>query len=823
MFLVFASNAQNAADIDQTIGSGYVGFSQVSEIAVQPDGKIIVAGFLLLRENNSSFQGRLARFNTDGSIDTTFQTLPIGNEGIINDIVLQPDGKILVGGSFNNFNGTAVNKLLRLNADGSMDTNFNYTIGAATINSIALQQDGKVLVAGSLFVTFNGYSQRLLIRLNSDGSLDTSFAFGFTAFPSFTDRIYKVAVQPDGKILAAGTFETFNGTPQGRIIRFNTDGTKDTSFNIGTGATGGTGLRDLVIQPDGKILIGGNTVLWNNQATDPIHRIHPDGSLDTTFVLGVSSTYFYRLAIQSDGKIAAIGLFTINGSAQRVTKLNSDGSLDSTFVNKPISNAINCLDIQTDDKMLIGGYMNEYDGVKKNGFARVETNGNLDTTFNLNTGLNNEVNTIALQSDGKALLGGDFTTFDGVSQNKIIRINDNGTKDNLLAIGSGFNNTIENIKVQSDGKILVAGSFTTFNGTAANSLIRLNNDGTRDNSFTIGTGFNDYVQVIILQPDGKIILGGNFTQFDGQTQNYCIRLNADGTKDSSFSIDTALNNRVTSIVLQSDGKIILGGNFITFNGLNQNKLVRVNPDGTKDTTYDIGSGINTSNSDASVDLVCDMELLPDGKIFISAPTSSYNNLGVGIIFRLNTNGSLDTTFIAGASIGSGRVEDIALQQDGKIIIGTSRRKFMRLNMDGNFDSSFDINIGAVSNFGGLDSGGCNVIAIQPDGKIWLGGSFFSYIGVSSFSAIRLVGDSVLSINDNESSKDSLILYPNPVEDILYINKTVNSILITELTGKTVAKIENVSEIDFSILANGLYILSIENDNGKFTTHKISKK
>lgn len=831
LFFIIAVNAQNPADIDQTIGTGYVGFTQVRAIAVQPDGKIVVAGYIIFGTNNSTYQGRLARFNTDGSVDSSFQSLPFPNDGIINDIALQPDGKILVGGNFSNFNGSTIYRLLRLNADGSLDSSFNCTISPTSINSIALQSDGKILVAGSISITFDGSTQKLLLRLNSDGSLDTSFSFGFTAFPLYTDQIYKVAVQTDGKILAVGTFEVFNGVPQGKIIRFNTDGTKDTSFNIGTGATLGSSLRDIAIQPDGKILIAGSPLLWNGQATAPIHRINPDGSLDTSFVLGVSSTYFHRLAVLSDGKIVGIGNFTVNGSAQKITKLNSDGSLDTTFINKPITSAVNCLGFQSDNKILIGGFLDEYDGVKKNSFVRLETNGNLDTTFNLNTGLNNQVNTIALQPDGKTLLGGDFTAFDGVSQNNIIRINDDGTKDNLLAIGTGFDNTVKHIKVQSDGKIVVGGSFTTFNGTAANSLIRLNNDGTKDTSFSIGSGFNEYVKAIALQPDGKILVGGNFTQFNGQAQNYCIRLNADGTKDSSFSIDTAFDNRVTTIVLQPDGKIIIGGNFSTFNGQSQKSLIRLNSDGTKDQTFDIGTGITSYNT---VDIIRDIEILADGKLFIIARTNTYNDLSVGSIFRLNANGFLDSSFISGVLIGNGWIENIALQQDGKIIVGgdfiaafingtnTYQRNLFRLNADGSFDNTFDINVGTSSSFGGLDSN-CNVIVIQPDGKIWLGGSFFSYLGVSSFSAIRLVGDSVLSVGDFETSKNSLILYPNPVNDKLYISNTVKSIVITELSGKTIAHIANTNEIDFSVYASGLYVLTVEDESGTITSHKISKK
>ena len=131
----------------------------------------------------------------------------------------------------------------------------------------------------------------------------------------------------------------------------------------------------------------------------------------------------------------------------------------------------------------------------------------------------------------------------------------------------GFDNYIRSVVQQPDGKILVGGGFTTYNGATENRIIRLNSNGTKDTSFNTGTGFNDYVFSIALQPDGKILVGGGFTTYNGAAENRVVRLNPDGTKDNSFNTGTGFNSSVQSIALQPDGKILIGGSFITYKEL----------------------------------------------------------------------------------------------------------------------------------------------------------------------------------------------------------------------------------------------------------------
>lgn len=808
----FFCNAQNPANVDLVVGSGFVGLNYAQAVAVQTDGKIIVGGMFTKDENGTSVLiGRVLRYNSDGSIDSTFPTITLTESGYLYDIAIQSDGKILISGNFTTMNGEYLGCIVRLNTDGSTDSSFiGHYFGV--IESIALQPDGKIVLGGNSSYIVNNHSQKKMVRLNPNGTIDNTFDLGLTGFPDIGGVVYKVVVQPDGKILAAGNFTVFNNSAQGKVIRFNSNGTKDTSFNIGTGITEEIGLKNIVVQSDGKIIIAGGFSSFNGLAFGRLCRLNIDGSVDTSYVnfLNTATSSPSAIDLQSDGKLIVVGGFTINNQTQRTARINTDGSLDTTFINSFVNSSLNCMAIQSDDKVIVGGFMSSDNReILINGVGRINVNGAKDATFSINTGLNDEVNTIVLHANDKTILGGNFTTFNGVTQNKIIRLNDDGTKDVTFLIGTGFNDAVKTSALQTDGKIIVGGSFTEFNGQTSNYLVRLNTNGTIDDSFNIGVGFNNSVETICIQPDGKILVGGNFTSYNSVVQNNLIRLNSDGTKDNSFVIGSGFNNLVSAIAVQPDGKTYVGGNFTTFNGNTQNGLVLLNSDGTKNAGFNIGSNYYYR--------INDIIIQTDGKILI----------GWISLKRLNPDGSTDTTFTNSLQ----NVKTIALQDYGKIIVGGAfnsyinyQNRIVRLNSDGTKDTSFDSTIsGSAALFtSGFTEGSCNDIKITADGKIWAAGSFFHYKGVSSFSAIRLVGDSLLSVDDLDTSENKISFSPNPVNDILHFNELVDEITLYDITGKILETKSNSNQIDFSKYSKGIYLISVERVNGLKETLKIVK-
>ena len=348
------------------------------------------------------------------------------------------------------------------------------------------------------------------------------------------------------------------------MISFNTNAQNpsniDSDFNIGTGLNGGityTNIYSIVVQPNGKIILGGDFNTYNGITKYKLIRLNTDGSIDTSFNIGtgfINTDVVFAVALQSDGKILVGGDFTsYNGNTayNYLVRLNANGTLDTSFnsggtgFNVENYNNVRTILVQPDNKILVAGYLSYYnnDGAAAREIIRLNPDGSKDTNFNnpnlsVGTNQNATIHTIALQSDNKILVGGDFTTLSGGRQNSLVRLNTNGLKDNYFSIGAGFNGTVFATIVQSDGKILVGGLYNTHNGKTSKYLERLNVDGSKDTSFLIGAGFeeNNSIRAIKLQPDGKILVGGSFRSFNGNTQNGLIRLNTDGTKDNLFNI-----------------------------------------------------------------------------------------------------------------------------------------------------------------------------------------------------------------------------------------------------------------------------------------------
>ncbi|HNQ68098.1 MAG TPA: hypothetical protein PKN32_06960, partial [Bacteroidales bacterium] len=612
--------------IDNTFNIGTGANNNVYTIALQSDGKIFIGGEFT--SYNGTARNRLARLNSDGSLDVTFNVGTGANMSgftpSVRSSVIQNDDKIIIGGNFSSYNGTARNNIARLNSDGSLDETFIIGTGAnSSVSALSIQNDDKIVIGG-FFTSYNGVALNYIGRLNSDGSLDNTFNVG-TGASSF---VTTTTIQSDGKIIIGGWFTSYNGVERNRIARLNSDGSIDASLSIDAGAN--DRILTLAIQVDGKIIIGGSFTVYGETAINRIARLNSDGSLDAPFNIGTgANSYIISTAIQNDQKIIIGGGFTsYNGVARsRVARLNIDGSLDDTFDSELGSNdLVYAIYIQNDGKIIIGGSFTTYNGTPINRIARLNSDGSLDPTFNVGAGANNNVLTIAIQNDGKIIIGGEFTSYNGTARNRIARLNTDGTLDGTFAPGTGANNTVNATAIQSDGKIIISGSFTSYNGTARNRIARLNTNGSLDGTFTPGTGANNTVNATAIQSDGKIIISGSFTSYNGTARNRIARLNESGALDATFSIGTGANGTITTTTIQNDNKIIIGGNFTSFNGTVRNRIVRLNNDGSIDATFNIGTGASSTLYSTSIQ--------SDGKIIIGGFFTSYDGIGRNRIARL---------------------------------------------------------------------------------------------------------------------------------------------------------------------------------------------
>ena len=811
--LSFISYAQSPGDIVQTFGPvpGFTG--SVYSLVEQNDGKILVGGDFSYYKGVAA--NKIIRLNTDGTIDYSFTT-GTGFNNTVFSIAIQPDGKILVGGFFTTYKGATENYIIRLNTDGSKDTSFTTGVGFSNyVKSIAIQPDGKILVAGG-FTSYNGVTENRIIRLNTDGSKDATFITG----TGFNNYVYSIAVQTDGKILLGGGFTSYKGVAENRIIRLNTNGSKDTTFTTGAGFN--ATISSIVLQSDGKILVGGFFTTYKGVTENRIIRLNTNGNKDTSFTSGVGfSDEVLSIAVQNDGKILLGGGFSFyNGVTEKyIIRLNTDGTKDTSFnAGIGFSHSVLSIAVQNDGKILVGGDFIVYNGVAENKIIRLNADGTKDIAFGPGNGFNGYVNSIAEQTDGKILVGGSFNSYKGITEKGIIRLNADGTKDVSFTTGTVLNTFwVDAIVVQIDGKIIVGGYFTDYNGITENNIIRLNADGTKDTSFTTGVGFNNYVHTMAVQPDGKILIGGAFTTYNGVTENYIIRLNTDGTKDSSFVTGTGFNNYVKSIVVQTDGKIVVGGYFTAYNGVTENYIIRLNTDGTKDSSFITGTGFNFS--------VNSMALQTNGKILVGGDFNSYNGVAQNKIIRLNTDGTKDSSFITGNAFNS-YILSIALQNNGKIIIGgaftvyngETENRLVRLNADGTKDTSFTTGTG-------FETAVYCSLSVQNDEKILVGGQFGTYNGnTESAALIGLHSEGVLS-TEGFTDFNGVSLYPNPVKDILNIdlvdNTRISSVKIYDLQGKLLLEKAN-NDIDVSSFSLGVYLIKIKSEKGEFTKKFIKK-
>ncbi len=717
-FLTFSQTiaAQSALDGFNPNANG-----TIRTFAIQADGKILIGGEFTTVSGVA--RNRIARLNADGTLDMTFD--PNANNSVFS-MAVQSDGKILAGGNFTSVspNGGATvtrNNIARFNPDGTLDTTFDPNSNGEFF-SIVVQSDGKILMGGNFTsVAPNGgatVTRNYIARFNANGTLDTAFD------PNASGLVYSIAVQSNGKILIGGDFSSI--TPNGgagfirnRIARLNIDGTLDTVFNPNSSG----GILSIAVQADGKVLAGGQFISIGGQPRNNIARLDAVTGLADSFDPSTDEIV-WSIVVQSDGKILAGGSFTSvapNGGAtvirNHIARFNLDGTLDTPF-NPNVDNQVDSMAVQSDGKILVGGKFNTIGGQPRNRIARLERDGTLDQTLNLST-IGSFVLAIAVQTNGKVLIGGTFSNVLGVARNNIARLNADGTLD--TAFNPNANNIIDSIAVQADGQILTSGQFTNIGGQTRNRIARLNSVTGAADSFDPDA--NNFVVAIAVQPDGKILVGGFFTNIGGQTRNRIARL--DPVTGLADSFDPNANNIVLSIATQSDGKILAAGFFTNIGGQTRNRIARLNSDGTPD----LGFNPNANSQ------VYSIAVQSDGKVIAGGIFTNIGGQPRNRIARLEATTGAADSFDPNAN---NVVWSIAVQADGKVLAGGAftniggqpRNRLARLDGTTNLADSFNPNVDNE-----VDS-----IAVLADGKILVGGQFTNIGGQSRSLFARLSND-----------------------------------------------------------------------------------
>jgi uncharacterized delta-60 repeat protein len=669
---------------DPTAGGQWAGLGG-SEVSINAlvrldDGRWLVGGSFVGLNNRPRLH--LARLHPSGSVDETFDT-SVGPDGPVTRIAVQPNGQIVIVGGFTRIHTTPRRHIARMNADATLDPSFAPAV-EGSIQAMAVQADGRVLIGGD-FTGVNGVSRINLARLNSDGTLDTNFNPG-TVLESPSACVYGLKLQPDGRILAAGWFFTDNQVRY--VVRLQGDGSLDGSFQTAmTDWRWGFGGTTLALLSDGRMYVSGGQIA----------RLNADGSLDTSFNDNPSTEWvnsgslIQTMVVQADGKVVIGGAFDrVQGyTVNCLARLNPDGSVDPSFYQSPelpYFSIINAIEPTPDGRLLVGSGMRR-DQNARNCLRLLSPGGwALDEFYVRPYGDDAMVEHIALAPSHQVVIAGAFASLNGVERPNLARLNSDGTLDHSFD-PPPTNGQIKCLAVQPDGRV-VAGHYFDDNGLVTCWLSRYNTDGSRDESFV--TEISGKIYSVYALPDGKLLVGGWFQLPDGR--EHFVRLNADGSVDASFFARVILASDdygVSAIAVQRDGKILIGGEIFSEN-LGAQGLLRLHPDGSPDAAFN--GQIHLAGYPLIILVQLDDKILvPDGSSLLrlnpdGTPDGSFHPpadgftplalqangqiLGCGGLGlqRLNPDGSVDASFSA-EPYPSGRVSTLVVQPDGQILAG----------------------------------------------------------------------------------------------------------------------------------------------------------
>lgn len=858
-------NPNGEVDKDFDPGAGFNG--NVHRLLLLPDGKILAAG-AFTQFNNLPY-GRLIRLLSDGSLDLSFSLGGVGADDFVNAMALDSTGNIIVGGAFTHWNGLDQGRLARLLPDGLLDLSFNVGLGANDfISDLLVQPDGKLIVVGG-FTSFDGVSQNHISRLNTGrnfGSGSISFSLsqylvnenslfasiGLVRQVGLSNTVSVTVSTADGTALSGLDYsntvktvvfqpgQTFTNVLVPIVNNDLIDGDRTVFLSL-SDPQGGAILGDIsdslmIIQSEdaviglalsvasvtenaGAIVLDVDRAGGTNSALTVSYTL-ADGSAradfdyffqtgqltftpgatnrtvtislindsgvegDETFnvqlfglqgpgLLGNTNTVVtivddeanqgviqFELSdyqVSEGGTNAVISLIRTNGangivSVQATTvDATAFAGVDYTAVQEFITFAdgetykeftvpiLDNLVVSTNGSVQASLFLSN--PTAGSGLAGGGVFGSLDTNFNQTTTGpdNNTVRAIGVETGGQILMAGDFTSFDSVTQGRIVRVNPDGTLDTSFIPGTGANGIIQALDFSSNGQAVIAGNFTSYNGVGRIRLARLNLDGTLDLTLDPGTGANASILDVAVDRFNRMVIAGNFTSYDGGTNRGVARVNVNGSSDTNFLVSA--NNTVNAVAIQSDGSILIGGDFTTLFGggtnvISANRVARILPNGTLDLNFNAGLGADGE--------VLDIGVQSDGKIIVVGRFANFDGQPFNRIVRLNSNGSLDLTYDPGFG-PDGDISVVLIQPDDKIIVGGAfnsfdgiyRRHIERLEFDGSRDNTFNPGIAADADI--------HALALQTDGNLLIGGAFTMFNGVNINRMARLQPGTVFGL------------------------------------------------------------------------------
>lgn len=604
----------SAGTLDTSFVSGTGTSGTPTNMAMSKSGDLLYIWGTMTGYNGTS-QNHILRILPSGALDTTFVTGTGFSPSNPDAVFPRADGTLLVSGFFTSYRGTACNKLVRLLADGTLDTGFDVGAGFDSgPNRIAELPDGKILVSGS-FTSYRGTTQRQVARLNPDLSLDATLSTG-TGFFLGPNTLIPIE-DGSGDFYVGGIISTYNGSPARYIMRLNADGSVDTAFDCP--ASGNLWSVALARDGTGDLYLGTNSFSFGGKAIQNYARILPSGELSPNLELGTRLQSRSNFVVPS---VLDIGDFYITGNLYNgtnlpgIARLNADGTVDTSFVAGAISggSVSSLVEAPSARKVYIGGGFTSYGGTAVGGFTRANSDGSLDTSYPT-AGFNNQVFSLRLEPSTERLYAvGNFTNYNGTARSQIVRLSTDGTIDTSFDVGAGLTGGLpQSAALDSQGRLYAVGTFSNYKGTAAGRIVRILSDGTYDTTFQTGAGFNGTATMVCFTADGsdKLYVTGSFTSYAGATANQMVRLNSDGSHDTSFSTGTGFNAAPGCVVSPGFSGVLANGTFTTYQGSPAPYLVRLNDDGSVNTDFTLEATNWVTAGAASVDGTSDIYLTGD--------------------------------------------------------------------------------------------------------------------------------------------------------------------------------------------------------------------
>lgn len=681
-------NSDGTTDYDFDVGVG--ADQSVLTLVQRPDGPVIAGGSFSTMSGES--RPNLAVLNEDGSLVET----DLGANGDVNAIVLQADGKSVVAGNFATLGGEARAKMGRLTSSFTVETAFAPTVETLPVYALALQEDGKILVGGA-FDEVNGETREGMARLYNDTAVDTlsvvdvsevfweragsspqlqAVAF-YTFAPGDPDWVYQGAgVQESGGWRLTGLSLPSEGDLQARGFPHSVTSQGAVDQTISFVIT----PEIQVEQPAGTALVDGVSVITfpttqtgvaqlltftiRNVGLDDLDLTGPTPVTFTTgtdftivaqpspLTLAPGETVTFQVQFQATtaGTKADSMFIASNDAVENPFRVGlsgvatpGPGSRDTTF--QPVANGslLGCAE-DPSNRIVFGGSFTTFNSVVRNRAARTSALAAIDSGFA--PSFNGIVNCAAVQEDGQILVGGLFTTINGTTRRRLTRITNAGTVDTSFnpnpTTSSSTQDAVNSLDINSAGQILVAGEFTTIAGATCSGVAVLSPSGTIVRAITGVANSGVYPRLARFQTDGKIVVAG-------ATAIY--RFLTSGVLDFS----TTINGQATALDIQTDGKILVGGNFTSIGGQSRQRFARLNDDGTTDTDF-------TCNANGGVSSI---NLQADGSVLVMGAFTTLGGESVARIARV-IDGVVDETFVS--SVTAGNIVSGLVQEDGKVII-----------------------------------------------------------------------------------------------------------------------------------------------------------